>query len=443
MLVALILVSAAALVLLFALLRAHQRGELLRVERDALQGRLTERGADLERIGETFEVLSARALRASNDEFLRLASETLDARQARAVHELEQRKGAVEELVRPLSEALQRTRDQVLRVAEGNAGLGARLEDMLSANSELRAETSRLTQALRKPNVRGRYGEIQLERVVELAGMRRWCDFTTQENLRGDEGKLQKPDMVVRLPSGRVLALDAKVSFDAYLDAVDCEDEDEREALLDRYAANVVEQVRKLSRKEYWAQLESLEMVVMFIPGDQLVDAALERRPELVELAAEQNVVLASPSTLIGLLRAVHVGWREKELGEHAAELFELGGQLHERAAIALEHASRVGDAIDAAKRRYNEFVGSVDSRLVPTLKKFEERGARSSRTLAELREIEGEPRKLQSLESEQDLLFPAPPAAPKKEAKRAQAKKDARPKADPDRPDRKEEPAA
>jgi DNA recombination protein RmuC len=289
------------------------------------------------------------------------------------------------------------------------------MRDMLVANQELRAETGRLTQALRKPNVRGRYGEVQLERVIELSGMRRWCDFTTQENLRDGDKKLQKPDVVVRLPNGRVVAIDAKTCFDAYLDALDEQDDVRREALLERYASNVAEQVAKLGRKEYWAQLDALEMVIMFVPGDQLVDAALERRPDLVEVAAAQNVVLASPSTLIGLLRAVHVGWRERELSDNAEELFRLGRELHERAAITLEHASRVGDALDAAKRRYNEFVGSVDTRLVPTLRKFADKGARSSRTLPELRPIDGDGRKIQSLEQE-DLLFDAPPPAPKEE---------------------------
>ena len=411
MIVALVLVSALAVILLVGLLAAARRGDRLEAERDALVGRMEGRDEDVARLGETFEALSARALRTSNEEFLRLAGERLGGQQARATAELEERRAAVDALVKPLAEALKRTHQEVQRVAEGNAGLGARLKDILAASGELRAETGRLSQALRKPNVRGRYGEVQLERVVELAGMRRWCDFSVQEHVRDEDGKLLKPDMVVRLPSGRILAIDAKTSVDAYLDALDEDDEARREGLLDRYAAHVADQVQRLGRKEYWAQFDSLEMVVMFVPGDQLVDTALERRPDLVEVAAEKNVVLASPSTLIGLLRAVHVGWREKELGDHANELFRLGGQLHERASIALEHASRVGDAIDAARRKYNEFVGSVDNRLVPTLRKFEERGAHSSKTLGSLRHLEGEVRKIQSLEAEPSgVLFPPDP---------------------------------
>lgn len=414
MLFALALLSAAVAALLALLVAAWRRADGLQAERDALQGRLADRDADLGRLGETFEALSARALRASNEEFLRLANEHLDGRRAQSAADLDQRRAAIDKLVQPIADALRRAEDHIGRVEQGNAGLAVRMRDMLVANQELRAETGRLTQALRKPNVRGRYGEVQLERVIELSGMRRWCDFTVQENLRDADHKLLRPDVVIRLPNGRVVAIDAKTSFDSYLDALDETDDVRREKLLERYAANVAEQVAKLGRKEYWAQLDALEMVIMFVPGDQLVDAALERRPDLVEVAAAQNVVLASPSTLIGLLRAVHVGWRERELSDNAEELFRLGRELHERAAITLEHASRVGDALDAAKRRYNEFVGSVDTRLVPTLRKFADKGARSSRTLPELRPIDGDGRKIQSLEQE-DLLFAAPPP-PKEE---------------------------
>ncbi len=410
MLIAVFALSILVLLLVLAALRLLRERDRLGLERDALVERMQARERDGAKLQETFEALSARALRSSNEEFLKLAQETLKAREVQALAAMDERQTAVDELVGPIREALKRTQESIHNVEKGHAGLKAHMGEMLQANRDLRQETGRLTQALRKPNVRGRYGEIQLERVVELSGMRRWCDFTPQENLRDDEGKLLKPDLVVRLPNQRVIAVDAKTSVDSYLDAVDEEDADRRDELLDRYAQNVVEQVQKLSRKEYWAQFESLEMVVMFVPGDQLVDAALERRPDLVEVAAEQNIVIASPSTLIGLLRAVHVGWREKELSDNAQELFRLGRELHERAAVVLDHASRVGDALDAAKKRYNEFVGSVDSRLVPTLRKFEERGARSSKTMAELRQLEGEARALQSLREDEGLLYPAPP---------------------------------
>jgi DNA recombination protein RmuC len=383
------------------LLRERYR---LQGERDVARARLS----DEARLRESFQALSGEALRSANAELLRLARESLTTHRDQAVLDMDQRRTAVEGLLAPIQDALQRTRDELKQVGRDHSSLHAEVKNVALASQALRSETGKLAQALRKPNVRGRYGEIQLERVVELAGMRRWCDFGVQENLRDDDKRLLKPDMVVRLPGGRVIAIDAKTSIDSYLDAVDETDEGRREALLERYAANVAEQVQKLGRKEYWSQLEALEMVVMFVPGDQLIDAALERRPDLVEIAAAQNVVMASPSTLIGLLRAVHVGWRERELSDSAEELFRLGRELHERAAIALEHASRVGDAIRQTTKRYNEFVGSVDNRLVPTLKKFEERGARSGKTLGELRELEEGTRRIQSLE-DQDVLIPAP----------------------------------
>ena len=445
-----LLLSIFALALAVLLVRAHRRADGLAAERDLLVARAEDREleiarrgeelerrdaeiarrdaeaarreADRDRLSETFEALSARALQRSNEAFLQLAGEHLEAKRAQANADLDQRRAAVDKLVAPLADALKQTREEIGKVAQGHAGIAQQVRGMLAANQDLRSETGRLTQALRKPNVRGRYGEIQLERVVELAGMRRWCDFGVQSNLRDGDQKLLKPDMVVRLPGGRVIAIDAKTSIDSYLDAVDATDEVRREALLDRYAANVVEQVQKLGRKEYWSQLEALEMVVMFVPGDQLIDAALERRPDLVEMAAERNVVMASPSTLIGLLRAVHVGWRERELSDSAEELFRLGRELHERAAIALEHASRIGDAIRATAKRYNEFVGSVDNRLVPTLKRFEERGARSGKTLAELRELDEGARKIQSLD-DGDVITPAPrKVAPRKTQKPADA---------------------
>ncbi len=244
--------------------------------------------------------------------------------------------------------------------------------------------------------MRGRYGEIQLQRVVELAGMKSYCDFSAQASVRGADGGLKRPDLVVRLPNDRVVAIDAKTSFDSYMAALDAPAAEERERHLDRYAMHVVEQVKRLADKRYWSDFdESPEFVVLFIPGDQLVDAALERRPDLIELAAQKNVVLASPATLIGLLRAVHIGWREKNLSESAEELFQLGKELHERAGVVLEKATRVGESLETARKSYNQFVGSVQGRLLPTLRKFEERDARSTRDLLVPRPLEGETRRL------------------------------------------------
>jgi DNA recombination protein RmuC len=364
------------------------------------QTKLTEgRQSDLEQARASFQSLAGEALRQSNEEFLRLAQTAFAAQRNEAAAELETRKAAVDALIAPMAKALERTHQSLEQVGRDHAGLREQVVRMSQSNSELRGETSKLVQALRKPNVRGRYGEVQLERVVELAGMKNYCDFTPQASQRDEDGKLTRPDLIVKLPNGRVVAIDAKMNVDAYLDALDAATPEQAEAHLERYAETVMLQAQKLARKAYWTSFDaSPEFVVMFIPGDQLVDAALERRPELIEYAAERNVVIASPSTLIGLLRAVHVGWREKNLSESAAELFELGRELHQRAATVLEHAAIVGESIERARKSYNDFVGSIHSRLVPTLRRFEERDARSAKDLPALRTLEGETRRPEPL---------------------------------------------
>ncbi len=384
----------------FWLLRERWR---LAAERELERGRTS----DLETNRRSFQALAGEVLRASNEEFLKLAQTAFAAQRSEATAEMERRKRAVDELIAPMAQALAKTHQQLEQVGRDQAGLRQQVLGMTQSNQELRAETGKLVQALRKPNVRGRYGEVQLERVVELAGMKNYCDFTPQGSVRDEEGKLGRPDLVVKLPNARVIAIDAKTNLDAYLDALDAKTPEESEQHLARYAETVMLQAQKLSRKAYWTNFDaSPEFVVMFIPGDQLVDAALERRPELIEYAAERNVVIASPSTLIGLLRAVHVGWREKNLSDSAAELFELGRELHQRAAIVLEHAAAVGESIERARRSYNDFVGSIQSRLVPTLRRFEEKDARSAKELPALRVIEGETRRTET-------LFPLEEAGP------------------------------
>src|SRR5262245_20613940 len=288
----------------------------LAAQRDLAAGRRD----DIEQARTAFQALAGEALRASNEEFLRLAQQSFAAQRSEAVAEMERRRRAVDELIGPMAEALRKTSQSLEQVGRDHAGLRAQVLEMSQSNSALRSETGKLVQALRKPNVRGRYGEVQLERVVELAGMKNYCDFTPQESVRDDDGKLARPDLVVRLPNGRIVAIDAKTNVDAYLDALDAKTPEEAEAHLARYAETVMLQAQKLARKAYWTSFDaSPEFVVMFIPGDQLVDAALERRPELIEYAAERNVVIASPSTLIGLLRAVHVGRHEEKPSDSAA----------------------------------------------------------------------------------------------------------------------------
>lgn len=340
-----------------------------------------------------FESLAGKALTQTSEQFLKLAEQTLASQQEKGKAELGQSRAAFENLVRPISETLSKQREELGRL-QAQVGLSEKTADYL------RQETSRLVAALSKPNVRGRYGEIQLRRVVELAGMEPYCDFAEQVTSRDGEGRVVRPDMVVTLPNERCIAVDAKTPTEAYMSAMSAATPEEAEKHLERFADNVATQVRLLGDKRYWAQFSgSPEFVVMFVPGDQFVDAALTRRPELIEKAAEARVILASPSTLIGLLRAVAVGWSEHRVAEDARRLMELGRELHERVARVFEHAAGLGAALRQAVDRYNDTVGSIDARLVPTLRRFEEAGIKSGKELEPLPDIALKPRMLEAAE--------------------------------------------
>ena len=353
-----------------------------------------------ERMREAFKALSGEALKASGESLLNLAEQRLKRQQEESTAELEKRRQAVEALVKPIGETLAATREKLGQIeqsrAEAFARLAQQITDVNAASAQLRGETGKLVRALSKPEIRGRYGEIQLRRVAELAGMVAYCDFDEQVSARDDDGRVMRPDLIVRLPNERVIAVDAKTNTYAYVEAVSAENEEERQHHLDRFAEHVAGQVTKLGRKGYWSGFEgSAEFVVMFVPGDQFLDAALARKPDLLERAAERGVILASPATLIGLLRAVAVGWREHQLTEQAKELFELGRELHQRVGVVLEHADSLGRAIGQAAERYNRFVGSVDARLLPTLRRFEESGVKSGKALVEPVEMTEAPRRL------------------------------------------------
>ena len=356
-----------------------------------------------EKCRDVFGALAARALSQSGEQFLQLARQHFEAQARAAEAELEKRRVAVDDLVRPIAETLRRT-DEKLAALErqrtsDSAGLAENLRAVAEAHKVLRDETGRLVKALSRPEVRGRYGEIQLRRVAELAGMKGYCDFAEQESQRDADGKLLRPDMLVKLPNDRVLAVDAKTNTYAYVEAVSAGTPAEQEEHLERFARHVFEQVGALSKKTYWAQFaHAPEFVVMFLPGDQFLDAALQRRPNLIERAAESNVILATPSTLIALLRAVAVGWCEKRFEEKARGLLEDGKRLHDQARVAFGHIVDLGAALGRTIRTYNELVGSVDARLMPTLRRFEEAGARSAAALPEVVTVEVAPRVLTSL---------------------------------------------
>ena len=372
----------------------EEREASLAREREQLEKRV---GELREQMGETFKALSADVLAASRQEFLQQAKPVFDAAKKEQA-----------ELVRPISETLSATREKIEQIEkqrmESFSRLGEQIELTASASKELRSDYNELIRALSQPTVRGRYGELQLKRVAELAGMTSYCDFDEQTHTVAVDGRALRPDMVVRLPNDRVVAVDAKCNTYAYVEAAGATDPAEQERHLDRFAGHVADQVVKLSRKGYWAEFDgSPDFVVMFVPGEQFLDAALARKPDLLERAAERDVILASPSTLIGLLRAVAVGWQEHALTERAQELFELGRELHDRAATAFGHAAKLGDSIRQSVERYNSFVGSVDSRVMPTLRRFEEAGVKSGKELPEPVEVIVPVRTMQALPGASD----------------------------------------
>lgn len=345
---------------------------------------------DEKRLTEQFEAIGGKSLRANQEALSKFLTDRLQDADKLSQAELDERKVAIEALVKPISETLHKTREQLVQLDERVRASG-------ESNKSLKEETQRLTKALSRPEIRGQYGEIQLRRVAELAGMTGYCDFTEQVSVRDEDGQLQRPDMIVTLPNERIIVVDAKANINAYIEAVNATTDEERERQMNRFARHMTEQVKKLADKKYWSLFDgnSAEFVVMFVPGDHFIDAALARNPDLLDIAAQQGVIMASPSTLIGLLRAVHVGWREQSLTEQAAELFELGKELHDRAATAFEHAGKLGDSIRMSVDRYNKLVGSIDSRMMPTLKKFEDAGAKSGKGLVEPKRVEGELRAL------------------------------------------------
>ena len=365
------------------------------VEKAAAADRAREDDAEkLKQLREAFDSMAGEALDRSAKRFLELAGQTFEKHREVSNKDGQERREAVEKLIAPIGESLKKTDEHLKKIDTERLAAQAALKERFEADErqrrELADETRRLSDALPKHEVRGRYGEIQLQRVAEVAGMAAYCDFDTQHTVRDTAGTARRPDMVVRLPNDRVIVVDAKANIEHYLRALDTDSANEQESLLERFADGISAQAKDLAKKEYWSQFEqSPEFVVMFVPGDQFVDAALSRRPTMLEDLAQQGVILASPSTLIGLLRAVHIGWRENAISQSARELLTLGHELHERSAVLVEHVASVGKGLSGAVASYNKLVGSVDQRLMPTLRKFEDTGAKSAKTLAAPPEIE------------------------------------------------------
>jgi DNA recombination protein RmuC len=350
-----------------------------------------------------FTAMAADALKDNNTQFLRLAKENLEKLHIKAEGELEKREKAIENLVKPISDALEKTEKQVRKMEadrqQAHGALSKHLETIAESHRILQGETRNLVQALRRPEVRGQWGELTLKRLAELAGMVEHCDFYEQESVQTDEGK-QRPDMVVRMPDKREIIVDAKTPLDAYLSAIEAGDDAERAQLLERHARNVRARVKELASKSYWKQFKySPDFVVLFIPGDQFLSAALDIDHTLIEDALSQQVILATPTSFVALLRAVAYGWRQETLAENAEAIREVGQEMFARLTTFAEHLSRLGRSLDNSVDAYNKAVGSYDTRILPGARKFTEMGVAAKKEAPELEQIERGTRQIESRE--------------------------------------------
>jgi DNA recombination protein RmuC len=360
------------------------------------------------KLREAFSSLSAEALRTNNQQFLELAKSTLEKHQETAKGDLDKRQQAIDALVKPVSDTLgkfdSKLRDlETLREGAYQA-LRTQVSGLADTQEKLRLETGNLVKALRAPQVRGRWGEIQLKRVVEMAGMLEHCDFQEQPTATTADGRL-RPDLVVKLPGGKNVVVDAKAPLAAYLESLEAPDEATRTEKLRAHSRQIREHLRSLGQKSYWEQFPNApEFVVLFLPGETFFSAALEQDPALIEEGVSQRVILATPTTLIALLKAVSYGWRQEALAVNAAEISALGRELHERLATMGEHFTKLGDRLDKAVEAYNQSLTSLESRVLVTARRFTALGANSKTEIPASTPVEKQTRTLQAPE----LLGPA-----------------------------------
>ena len=333
-----------------------------------------------ERLSTSFKALSAEALQSSMSQLTELARAQLQAVQTEARGDLDKRQQAVEQLVAPLKEQLGRVDSQLLRLdqdrRESRGQMSAQLRTLAETSERLRTETSALVTALRKPNARGQWGQMQLRNVVESAGMLKHCDFVEQHSYAGEEATL-RPDMVVNLPGGKQVVVDAKSPLQGVLDAHEARDEAEREQFLRDHARLLRKHVKALADKAYWSRLDTTpDMVVMFLPGESLLGPALEADPTLMQDAMSQRVLIATPTTLLALLYSVAYGWQQERVAESAQEMSELGRELYGRLVRLSGMLAKLGTRMTSAVSAYNETVGSYEARVLPSARRFADHGA-------------------------------------------------------------------
>ena len=350
----------------------------------------------------SFRSLSAEALKSNNQQFLDLARASLAEFQQAAKGDLEKRQQAIDAIVTPVRESLDKVDEKILALEKAReqayGEIRQQFTQMAEAQGQLRTETAALVKALRQPHVRGRWGEIQLRRVVEMAGMMPHCDFVEQQSADGEDGKL-RPDLIVKLPGNRQIVVDSKAPIAAYMDAHEATSDELRKAKIQLHAQLMRRHLDALARKSYWEQFQPTpEVVVMFIPGEAFYSAALEADPDLLDSGFGQNVIIASPASLMALLKAASYGWRQESIAENAREISQLGQELHARLGVMADHLVRVGKGLATATDSYNAAISSFESRVLVSARRFKDLGATSQDAeIIELRPVDALPRRLPS----------------------------------------------
>jgi DNA recombination protein RmuC len=358
-----------------------------------------------DQLANTFNQLSEQALNKNNSQFLQLAEENLKRFQSQAKSELSSKEQAIEQMLKPINEALQQTSKQIHNIEkerkEAYGSLTSTITQMAQSQQQLQQETQNLVQALRRPEVRGQWGEMTLRRLAELSGMVAHCDFYEQTHTTTDTGAI-RPDMIVRLPEKREIIVDAKTPLDAYLSAIQAKDDATRKLEMKRHAQIIRSRVKELARKNYWAEYSrSPEFVVLFIPGEQFLSAALEIDSSLLEDSMSQNIILATPTNFVALLRAVSYGWKQQSLADNAEVIRELGETLYKRLSVFGNHLSKLGSSLGNSVNHFNSAVGSLERHVLPGARKFTEMGISSKSDIGDLPPIEQQPRHVQNLNDE------------------------------------------